>query len=109
VRAAPDDDHYEQDFMKTCVTCGQPIIPEDGMRLSQTQQRIFDAVRRGGEISPRDLADIVWADDPNGGPDNPCALKAHVFYLNQKLAALGLVVRAGKGAGAVYQIKKRTP
>ncbi len=61
------------------ATCGRPIIPE-GLRLSPIQRRILEVVDRRGEISPRDLADAVWADDPNGGPLDSHALVAHVYW-----------------------------
>jgi hypothetical protein len=86
----------------TCQACGRPLA-SDVRGLSPIQRAILDTVTRRGEISARDLADIVWADDPGGGPLS--GVKQHIFYLNRKLRPYGLAVRAGRGAGAVYSLR----
>jgi hypothetical protein len=88
-----------------CPSCGRPIVP-DGVRLSPTQRKILDAVQRRGEICSRDLRYAVWGNDPDGGPESFKTLAAHVHFLNQRLSAHGLMVRAGRGAGAVYSLRR---
>jgi hypothetical protein len=51
-----------------CSHCGQPI-PPTGLRLPPIKQRIYDAVQRHPDISAEELRCLVWADDPNGGPE----------------------------------------
>jgi hypothetical protein len=48
----------------------------------------------------------VWADDPNGGPEDRKCLHVHVSQLNHLLAPLGIMVRS-QGGG--YQILQSTP
>jgi hypothetical protein len=87
-----------------CSTCRQPILP-DGLRLSPIQSRIVSAVQRHREISAETLRAIVWADDPNGGPEDPKVLHVHIWHLNQRLAPYGIAVRANMGAGALYRLQ----
>jgi hypothetical protein len=50
------------------------------------------------------LRDIIWANDPNGGPEDPKTLHVHVHQLNKLLAPHRMCVRANKGAGATYRL-----
>jgi hypothetical protein len=86
-----------------CPHCGAPIIPA-GLRLPPTKARIFEAVRHRPGIAAEDLRAIVWAHDPNGGPECRHTIYAHIAQLNKLLAAYGIAVRAPKGAGAGYRI-----
>jgi hypothetical protein len=70
--------------------------------LPAIKQRIFEAVKRRPGISAEELRVIVWADDPNGGPEDRKVLHVHVNQLNQLLAAHGIMVRS-QGGG--YQIR----
>jgi hypothetical protein len=89
---------------ESCPHCGQILVPE-GLALSPTQRRILYVVQRHPGIAAEDLRAIVWADDPNGGPENPKVLHVHICQLNKRLAPLGFVVRAPFGAGAGYRIR----
>jgi hypothetical protein len=84
-----------------CPTCGSPIVPE-GLQLPPTKARILEAVRRRPDISAEELRGIVWADDPNGGPEDRKVLHVHVSQLNHLLAPHGIVVRS-QGGG--YRIR----
>jgi hypothetical protein len=87
--------------LKICPQCGQPIPPE-GLRLPRIKERILEAVKRRPGISAEELRTIVWADDPNGGPEDRKVLHVHVSQLNQLLAPFGIMVRS-QGGG--YQIR----
>jgi hypothetical protein len=89
---------------KFCPACGQVVIP-DGLRLPPTKRRIFEAVQRRPGISADELRAAVWADDPNGGPEDRKVIHVHVHQLNRLLAPLGIRVRAPFGAGAGYRIQ----
>jgi hypothetical protein len=93
--------------MKTCAACGQAIVP-DRLRLPPIKQRILDAVQRRPGIGAEELRALVWADDPDGGPEDRKVIHVHVHQLNKLLAPLGIVVRAPFGAGAGYRIQKVT-
>jgi DNA-binding response OmpR family regulator len=70
--------------------------------LPPIKQRIFEAVRRRPGISAEELRGVVWADDPNGGPEDRKVLHVHVSQLNHRLAAYGIMVRS-QGGG--YRIR----
>lgn len=84
-----------------CPACGQPRPPE-GIALPKIKQRILDAVKRCPGISAEELRDVVWADDPSGGPEDRKVLHVHVNQLNHLLAPHGIAVRS-QGGG--YQIR----
>jgi hypothetical protein len=81
-----------------CPTCGQPCVPNE-LELTPTQRRILGAVQRHPGISSEELRGLVWADDPNGGPENPKTIHVHVHLLNDRLAAHGFVVRGSGSDG----------
>src|SRR5262249_34346381 len=58
---------------KKCPHCGQILVP-DGLALPPVKRRILDAVKRRPGITAEDLRALVWADDPNGGPENRKAI-----------------------------------
>jgi hypothetical protein len=84
-----------------CPTCKQPIAPT-GLCLPRIKQIIYETVRHRPGISAEELRCIVWADDPNGGPEDRKVLHVHVSQLNHLLAPLGIVV-CSQGGG--YQIR----
>ena len=86
-----------------CARCGQPVIPA-GLALPPTKRRILDAVQQSPGINAEQLRDLVWQDDPNGGPECRHALYAHVNQLNRRLAPFGVAVRASPGGSAGYRI-----
>ena len=79
-----------------CEKCGQPIAPMT-LRLPPIKQRIYEAVQRHPDISAEELRCLVWADDPNGGPEDRKCLHVHVAQLNVLLRSLGIMVRAQGG------------
>lgn len=100
--------------MKCCETCGQ-ILPEtefDGLKLHPNQQRLFDIVKRAGSggILSTDLFDLLYRDDPNGGPDTGMqTLYTRISLLNVKLRRFGYVIRAPGGSGPqAYSLRRRT-
>ena len=87
-----------------CPRCGAPIVPP-GITLPPIKRRIFEAVRRHPGIGAEELRSLVWASDPNGGPEDRKVLHVHVHQLNRRLAAHGLRVWAGQGAGRGYRLE----
>jgi hypothetical protein len=69
------------------------------------KQRIFETVQRRPGITAADLRDVVWADDPNGGPECRHTIFVHVSQLNHLLEPHGIVIRS-QGGG--YQIRAVT-
>ena len=73
------------------------IISAEEFQLPPIKRRIFDAVAKSPGISAERLREIVWADDPNGGPEDRKCLHVHVHQLNKLLLPFGLMVRAPFG------------
>jgi DNA-binding transcriptional regulator YdaS (Cro superfamily) len=86
---------------KTDPAYSQPLLPTE-LHLPPIKQRIYDAVRRRPDISAEQLRCIVWADDPNGGPEDRKCLHVHVAQLNVLLRPLGVMVRS---AGGGYRVR----
>ncbi len=76
--------------MTACPTCGHPV-PDDyvpGLILSPEQKKIFKIVcRRSPEgISQDDLANILYADRRDGGPNNAqVTIRTTIYNINRKL------------------------
>lgn len=80
-----------------CACCGQPTIPP--VILPPTKRRILDVVRRRPGIDSENLRALVWADDPDGGPESWQCLYVHVHQLNRLLAPHGIAVRGSRSGG----------
>jgi hypothetical protein len=81
-----------------CPSCGRPLPA-----LPRVKQRIFDLVGRYPGIAAERLRELVWADDPNGGPENRKLIRVHVHQLNRMLAPFGVRVRGSISYG--YRIQ----
>jgi DNA-binding SARP family transcriptional activator len=78
-----------------CPSCGRPLP-----RLPPIKRRIFDLVSRRPGISVDQLAGLVWADDPAGGPENARKnIHVQVNQLNHRLAPFGIAVRGSIAGG----------
>jgi hypothetical protein len=84
---------------KTCPTCGQtlPRPRPHGLRLSPLRTRLFEIVQRAGDngITTADIADMLYADHPDGGPQtaHKC-IHVHVYNINKKLRPAGYEIKA---------------
>lgn len=87
-----------------CPCCGTPTIP--AVVLPPTKQRILDAVRQRPGIDSESLRGIVWADDPNGGPEDRKVIHVHVWQLNRLLLPHGIAVRGSRSGGYRLQEMK---
>lgn len=75
-----------------CPTCGRPIPPDEGLRLTRIQQRIMDLLERHGEIHSEVLWTALYASDPNGGPE-PTIIDVHINQMNKRLRPHGLMIQ----------------
>src|SRR5262245_23440750 len=82
-----------------CAHCGQPVLPSHSIPLPPLKSRILDLVRRHPGIQAETLRELVWADDPNGGPEDRKAIHVHVHQLNRALEPYGLRVRGSRSFG----------
>jgi DNA-binding response OmpR family regulator len=81
-----------------CPACGQPTIPSD-LLLPPIKAKILELVRHRPGISAESLRTLVWADDPDGGPEDRKVLHVHVNQLNRHLRDYGLQVRGSRSFG----------
>ncbi len=70
------------------------------------RQRIVDAIAsRPDGITRAELLDVVYADDIDGGPDNPNTVSVLIHHANEELAARGYRIEpAWRGRGARYRL-----
>jgi hypothetical protein len=84
--------------LECCPACGQPKLTGD-LLLPPLKKRLLEIVRRRPGITAEELRSLVWAEDPNGGPEDRKCLHVHVHQLNRLLAPLGLVIRGSVSGG----------
>ena len=92
-----------------CHCCGAPLpdLPVDHLaaQVSPIMAAVIRAVARRPGIGSARLADIVYADDPNGGPDFAViSVRTAICRENKKLAKSGWAVKADIGASRGYRL-----
>ena len=91
--------------LKTCPCCGQLIPPQLLFPRAPTSQRLYDFVAGHPEgVDREQIADHIYAADPNGGPDSPGAVKALIFRMNVRLRAKSLAIRGSMGRVSAYRL-----
>ncbi len=66
------------------------------------QQRILDIVRKRSDrgIGGNEIADLLYADDPNGGPlGAQKVVQTQICFINKKLRASGVAARIKSTGG----------
>lgn len=92
--------------LKVCPTCGRafpPVIEVGGKR----RQALFDYVANHPEgVTVWQIIETVWADDPNGGPEQTNIVPVMAKQINRKLKKLGLScrIKATGGPGSLYRL-----
>jgi hypothetical protein len=89
-----------------CSGCGRPL-PNDELMLPRIKRRILDIVSRRPGISAERLRELVWADDPAGGPECRHTLFVHIHQLNRLLAPFGIEVRGHVSDGYHVRLHQR--
>lgn len=95
---------------KCCPTCGQTLPPR--VVLPKMRQRIYDYVAahpNGATVG--DIANTIYADDPQGGPDNASVcIRTQIWFINNKcLRALGLEIKGKSGPQGLYKLLPYEP
>jgi DNA-binding response OmpR family regulator len=85
-----------------CETCGQPIPPQ--LELTPIQTRIYETLKTSHRTADQ-LREIVWADDPDGGPACLKTIHVHISHLNRRLRPYGFVIRV-PWRGMPYRLLK---
>jgi hypothetical protein len=88
-----------------CPACRRPFAPHLAVH-GPVRQRIVDAIaNRPDGITRGELLSLVYADDIDGGPDNPNTISVLIKHANAELAAQGYRIEpAWRGRGARYRM-----
>jgi hypothetical protein len=95
---------------RPCPTCHRPFPPRLAVH-GPVRQRIVDLIaNRPDGITRGEILDVVYADDPNGGPGNPNTVSVLIKHANEELAAQGWhIAPAWLGRGARYRLVRIAP
>lgn len=77
--------------------------------LTARERQVFQIIKRAGSagVAGKDIFDILYQDDPDGGPDQINVISIFVGNIRRKLAPYGLRVNINHGGrGALYFLKK---
>jgi hypothetical protein len=90
---------------KICSACRRPF-PPDLVVHGPVRQRIVDVIAdRPDGITRGELLDLVYADDIDGGPDNPNTISVLIKHANAELAPQGYRIESmWRGPGARYRL-----
>ena len=94
---------------KVCPQCQRPLPPALPVH-GPVRQRIVDLIasRSDAGITRHELLDLVYANDPNGGPDTENVISVLVKKANNDLAPLGYCITATGGPGSRYHLQRRS-
>ena len=84
----------DNDNVRRCQCCGQPLLPPPvKMRLSPQQRRIYEAVRQFPRTTEQ-LHELLYGADPNGGPlAGTKTIHVVVSQINRRLRPYGVKLR----------------
>jgi len=92
--------------MKICPCCKRPISLQIKVG-GQKRQRLFDYIfAHSGGATSNQLMNLIYADDPDGGPENPNVISVMVSQINKKLKPLGYAIRGSGGPGSTYAVRR---
>jgi DNA-binding response OmpR family regulator len=97
--------------MNRCPCCGQVIIAAAGPFDDQpVKRRIYDFLRNHPEgVNRSEIADHIYADDPDGGPDTMNVIAVHIHKMRKRLVPLGLTITGHQGPGSLYRLRAASP
>ena len=96
-------------MVKVCECCGHPVPEFNTLRgLTPMQQKILDVVERAGAagISRREIMDIVYRDDENGGPASPNVMNVQKTKMQAVLQNHGLKITSEGGHYSLWRLEK---
>jgi hypothetical protein len=98
-----------------CPCCHRDMPEEELQRMERkkaasgpVQARILEKLERStGFVTGIMIADFVYADERNGGPDSAVVVISQaVKLMNPRLRALGWQIRGRGGPGGGYQLER---
>jgi len=95
---------------RLCPACQRPFPPQLVVH-GPVRQRIVDLIaNRPDGITRSEILAAVYADDINGGPDNPNTISVLIKRANEELAVQGFHIEpAWLGRGARYRLVRIAP
>jgi hypothetical protein len=93
-----------------CPHCKRPFPPRLIVR-GPVRQRIVELVAdRPDGITRAELLNVIYAGDPNGGPETPNTVSVLIHLANQQLAEQAYrIAAAWRGRGGRYRLIKVVP
>jgi hypothetical protein len=89
-----------------CPHCGRGFPPKfyvGGLR----RQAMVDYIARNPQgVTVWQIIDAVYADDPNGGPEDHNIVSVMAKAANKKLEGLGWRIKGTGGPGSTYSLQK---
>ena len=89
-----------------CPYCGQALLPELRVTGRERRRLVEILARRPDGMTRRELADWLYADDANGGPENTLAVCQLVHQARLQLSRQGYTILSDRGPGAHYRLAK---
>lgn len=83
------------------------IVGDKALIFNKYPARIFDALwsamQRGAGLTGNQLLDLVYFDDPSGGPDSgTIAISVMIHRMRRQLNSLGLFITSPRGKGEAF-------
>ena len=97
--------------LRLCPTCQRPFPPALVVTGSRRQRLVNILADRPDGVPVRDLVDLVYADDPDGGPlTAQRSLNVVAHHANVQLRPQGYQIKSTwLGRGARYRIVRIAP
>jgi hypothetical protein len=97
--------HVSANGIETCSHCGAIAWDPHMPQLSKNQRRVYLYIARHPGCVWQDIADHVYADHSDGGPESArTCIATFIHYANKRLADQRIVCTGGSGA-SYYLIK----
>jgi hypothetical protein len=93
--------------MRICSCCHRPFPPRLFVTGSRRRHLVDAVLAHPDGITSDRIADLIYADDPNGGPEHARrSIWVMINFANKQLAAQGYTIKSTGGPGATYRLLK---
>ena len=94
-----------------CPCCGQPVrsdmMADLCASVTPTMARILRAIARRPGITAAELADVVYGDRPDGGPDDATnVITSVICQQRQRVVAAGWRILSQGGSRSGYRLER---
>ena len=92
--------------MKVCPHCKRPFPPELRVGGKRRQAMVDYLAKHPEGATVWQIMEAVYADDPNGGPENGQIIPVMKLHANKYLNRQGWHIKSSGGHGALYTLVK---